>query len=161
MTCFACRRRYQFEKTYINSYWKKHFCDIKVNSNEKKKTCQRCCLILYTPHCEKGHNKICNGLGHYGYFCLKCKHFTYKTENLTSEELKQKHKCGVTTCRTCREPIEPKLEVTHLCPIRKEKASKFWPILAFLNIEFHEFNSDDCCLCFELKKQFKDKQIWP
>ena len=52
---------------------------------------------------------------------------------------------------------EPKLEVTHLCPIRKEKASKFWPVLAFLNIEFCEFNSDDCCLCFELKKQFKDK----
>jgi len=157
MTCFACRRRYQSEKTYINSFWKKFFCDIKINTNAKKTTCERCCLIMFTPHCEKGHQKLCNGRGHFGWFCLKCKHFTYKKDNMTSDEIKKSHVCGVTTCRTCRQPIEPKSETTHLCQIRKEKPSKFWPCLAFLNIEFCEFNSDDCKLCFDLKKQFKEK----
>jgi hypothetical protein len=157
MTCFACRRRYQFETTYVNSYWKKHFCDIKIDKSLRKKKCQKCSLILYSSHCEKGHKKLCNGQGHFGWYCEKCKHFTYKTENLTSQEIKKKHICGLTTCRICRQSTEPELEKTHLCPIRKEKASKFWPSLAFLNIEFCEFNSDDCCICFELKKKFKEE----
>ena len=158
MTCFACRRRFQYETTYTNSFWKKHFCDIKINKTDKKKQCHRCSLILYSSHCEKGHKRLCNGRGHFGWYCLKCKHFTYKTENLTSQELKNNHKCGFTTCRTCRQPIEPKLEETHLCPIRKEKSTKFWPSLAFINIEFCEFNSDDCMVCFELKKTFKEEK---
>jgi hypothetical protein len=146
--------------TYTNLYWKKFFCDTKLNpqiKSGKTKTCPRCALLLHTSHCENGHKKICNGLGHFGWFCNKCQHFSYKTENFTSEELKNKHNCGFTPCRICRQMINPTSEEIHLCPIRKEKATKFWPCLAFLNIEFCEFNSNDCFSCFNLKKQFKDE----
>jgi hypothetical protein len=117
------------------------------------KKCHRCSLILYTKHCEKGHLKLCNGKGHFGWYCAKCKHFTYKTQKFNSSDLKKKHKCGVTICRICRQSLNP--EEIHLCPLREEKPTKFWPLLSFLSIEFSEINSDDCSFCYELKNNFK------
>jgi len=133
----------------------KQFCDKKINFISSKKKCPRCSLILYTKHCEEGHFKLCNGKGHFGWYCSKCKHFTYKTENLTSKEVEKRHKCGTTICRICRKYFNE--TENHCCRLREEKATKFWPNLVFLNIEFCEINEDHCTSCFELKKHFKEK----
>jgi hypothetical protein len=155
LTCFVCRRRFQEENTYINSMTSKNFCDKKISPNFPSKKCPRCNLILYTKHCEKGHSKLCNGKGHFGWYCAKCKHFTYKTQKFTSQDLKKRHKCGITSCRICRELMNP--DELHLCRLREEKCSKLWPLMSFLNIEFSELNSNTCTICFELKDNFKKK----
>ncbi len=118
------------------------------------KQCPRCSIILYSQHCEEGHKKLCNGKGHFGWYCSKCKHFTYKTQTFTSEDLKRTHKCGTMNCRVCRQLIN--VEEHHLCQLRKEKSTKFWPVIIFLNIEFYETNSNDCAACYELKLDFKE-----
>ena len=129
-----------------------------MNTSRASKKCPRCNLNLKSLHCEKLHRSVCYGAGHFGWFCDKCSHFTYKTENLTSDQIKNFHECGITICRLCRKSYKSDSENNHLCPLRLEKPTKYWPHLAFLNVEFLDYNVDDCSACFELKNEFRIEQ---
>lgn len=61
-------------------------------------------------------------------------------------------------CRICRQSQNDE-ENPHICQLRQEKPTKFWPTVAFLDIEFRDFNIDDCVECFEIKKQFKEENL--
>jgi hypothetical protein len=139
----------------VNFKTQKNFCDSKVTDIKLNKKCPRCNLNLKSHLCEKLHRSLCYGVGHFGWYCDKCKHFTYKTENLSSEQIKNLHQCGVTICRLCRKSYNSQSESIHLCPLRIEKATKTWPHLAFLNIEFLDYNVENCSHCFEIKNDFR------
>lgn len=79
-SCFVCRRVYQNEKTFCNSYTKDMFCD-SLLSLKNPRTCSVCNLTILTDHCGNGHKKICNGKGHFGWSCKDCKHFFIDMEN--------------------------------------------------------------------------------
>jgi hypothetical protein len=96
-------------------------------------------------------------VGHFGWYCDKCCHFTYKTENFISEQIKNMHECGVTICRLCRKPFKSDDSNIHLCPLRLEKPTSVWPHLAFLGIEFLDYNVENCSSCYELKNDFREK----
>jgi hypothetical protein len=132
LLAFACRRHYQDSNTYINFKTKNYFCDSKVTNSKINKKCPQCNLNLTSSHCEKLHRSLCYGVGHFGWYCDKCCHFTYKTENLRSEQIKAMHECGVTICRLLSKAFfESDSNNIHLCPLRLEKPTSVWPHLAF------------------------------
>jgi hypothetical protein len=119
------------------------------------KKCPRCNLNLKSSRCEKLHKSICYGVGHFGWYCDKCNHFTYKSENYSSEQIKNLHECGFILCRLCRKTYNSEDDSIHLCPLRLEKPITSWQHLAFLNIEFLDYNVNNCSACYELKNDFK------
>ena len=156
LTCFACRRRFKNPLTYSHESLEHTFCDVKVNESLIKSICPLCNVFLLTDHCKKGHKLLCNGKGRFGWKCLKCKRFTGRQQNLTSEQLKNKHKCGEQICNYCKQYYNPKeTNEIHLCALRTETVSNKWPSLAFLRFEFLNLNSENCANCYELKKTFQ------
>jgi hypothetical protein len=152
-TCFACRRKFQSEKTYVHQKLKLNYCNSKLSTSDKLSMCNICNVVLKTEHCKIGHKKICNGKGHFGFKCLKCKKFTYKRNNETSDSIKQAHQCGIEKCNNCGNNYNPEsYEDVHLCPLKKETFAKYWPTLAFLNIEFEHISEQNCYDCFVKKK---------
>ena len=58
-------------------------------------------------------------------------------------------------CRICRKFYNNNNDELHLCPLREEKPTNIWPDLAFLNIEFEDYNVENCATCFEIKSEFR------
>jgi hypothetical protein len=157
-TCFACRRRFKTIATYSHEKLEPNFCDVNVNPNIKNAYCSLCNVNLMTEHCKKGHKLLCNGKGRFGWKCLKCKRFTCRYQNLTSNELKNRHKCGELVCPICKQYYDPKENnEIHLCLLNPETISKKWPSLAFIRFEFLNLNCDNCAECFEIKKLFQTR----
>jgi hypothetical protein len=155
-TCFACRRRFKNATSYSHEKLEPHYCDVKVNQCSQNSLCPICNVSLLTNHCKKGHKLLCNGKGSFGWKCLKCKRFTPRYQNLSSEQLKMKHKCGEHICVHCKQYYNPKEnEEIHLCPLRKETVSDKWPSLAFMRFEFVNYNSENCAQCYEIKQNFQ------
>ena len=151
-TCFACRRKFQSEKTYVHQKLKFNYCNSKLPTSDKLSLCNICNVVLKTEHCKIGHKKICNGKGYFGFKCLKCKKFTYRRNNENSETIKQVHQCGIEKCKNCGNNYNPDgYENIHLCPIKKEIISKYWPTLAFMKIEFKRISEENCFDCFNKK----------
>jgi hypothetical protein len=142
----------------MNENTPKKFCDIKILSTKISKKCNRCNLNLLSDNCAQYHKLLCNGRGNFGWFCDKCNRFTYKFDNSPSEEIKSKHQCGVTFCRTCRDFYGTnENDEIHLCPLRKEQPTKIWPSLAFLDLHLFDSNTENCSECYEIKKYFKEQ----
>ena len=155
-TCFACRRRFKSHTTYTHEIIEKQYCDTKVNPSIEKSICNICNVFLKTDHCKKGHKLLCNGKGRFGWKCLKCKRFTCRHNNTTSEELKKSHKCGEEICNFCKEYYNPKdCQEIHLCRLTPETITNKWPALAFMRFEFLNINSENCAKCFEMKLKFQ------
>ncbi len=112
-------------------------------------------MVLKTEKCKLGHKKICNGKGHFGFKCLKCKKFTYRRNNENSETMRQVHQCGIEKCNNCGNNFNPDgYEDIHLCPIKKETVTKHWPSLAFLKIEFQHTSEHNCYNCFKKRLSY-------
>jgi len=101
-TCFACRRFFQSDTTYLHEKLKSNFCN-KLVSIEPFLKCDICKCILYSQHCLKGHRQFCNGtLGRFGWKCDKCNKFIYASGNQTSTVIRNSHVCSNgTTCKFC------------------------------------------------------------
>lgn len=155
LTCFACRRKFSTSSTYLHVKLKENYCDSKTNINTQSVLCNICNCVLKTKHCQKGHKKICNGKGQFGYKCLKCKKFTYRRDNDTSESIKQTHKCGTVRCRFCSNYYNEELnENIHLCLLKKESIPAHWPTLCFMKVSFQDLAEEHCTDCFDKKKHF-------
>jgi hypothetical protein len=156
ITCFACRRRFKNHSTYSHEKLEQNFCDVKSNPFLTSSCCPTCNVSLLTDHCKKGHKLLCNGKGRFGWKCLKCKRFTSRHQNLTSEELKINHKCGEQICFFCKQYYNPlENNEIHLCPLNPETVSNKWPSLAFMRFEFLNIGSENCAKCFEIKQTFQ------
>jgi hypothetical protein len=130
-TCFACRRFFMTNKTYINDNLKNYFCD-KLVVKEQNFTCPICNVTVYSNHCFTKHKSFCGRSGRFGYKCLKCNKFSYRRGTNNTTQLKNNHKCeNLKPCLVCFELNEP--NTTHLCKLKKEKNPKFWPRLAFIS----------------------------
>ena len=136
ISCFACHRYIQSPKTYLNSRLERQFCNINV-SVEIFTICPRCNCKIFTQSCLQAHKLLCYSKGYFGWFCDKCKLFTYSFKNLPSEEMKKRHVCG--SFRNCRYCYLPQ-DVDHLCLIRKEKSQTLHSRLAFCELQFSAQN---------------------
>ena len=154
LTCFACRRKFCSPNTYIHYKLKSNFCDSKINLVEKSELCKICNCSLKTKHCQKGHTKICNGKGQFGYKCLKCKKFTYRRNNDTSDSLKLMHECGFLRCSFCSSYFDENSLDIHLCTMKKETIPNKWPSICFLKCAFQQFSANNCNECFEKKMSY-------
>lgn len=131
-TCFACRRPFRSELSYTNAKLNDIFCD-KLVSSDQHTICSICNVTLYTKHCAKGHKKICNGKGYFGWKCNACNKFTYRYGSETSETIRNSHICGaLKKCRHCLEAQDS----DHLCKMKKATYPRECPKLAFLSIFF-------------------------
>lgn len=96
-TCFACRRFYMTDSTYINSKNKHNFCNrYLVNDNEMQ--CKTCNATVFSKDCNIRHKKLCGNKG-LGWKCPQCKIFFYKNgahgQMFTcSEDIENNHKCA-------------------------------------------------------------------
>jgi hypothetical protein len=152
LCCFACRCIFASEKTYLHEKLQPNFCDGKITT-ERSFLCNICNVTLYSKKCEKAHRLLCNGLGNFGWKCLSCNHFTYRHGSFNSKKLSEIHQCGIIVCSNCHQHYNE--DEQHLCKLRKESISKKWPLLAFFNCQFLNFNSSNCAACYEQKEKFK------
>ena len=133
-TCFACRRFYESPSTYLNNVIINEFCN-KYTTTESQFSCPKCNCDIYSQRCLKNHKRFCRGKGFFGYKCNICKHFTYCTSKLNSNDLKEKHSCSdQRICRFCY----VKKELDHLCKLRNEKLPAYHTRLAFFNLIFEQ-----------------------
>ena len=131
-TCFACRRFFMSETTYVHSNLTKRFCD-KFLIKDRPFSCPTCNCEIVSEHCLRGHKRFCKGKGYFGYKCNSCNRFTYCHSKMTSQDLKQKHSCDdLRICKNCYQKREP----DHLCPLKIEKLLSFHTRLAFFEIIF-------------------------
>ena len=138
-SCFSCRRFFQTPDTYLNEKLNQEFCNKNVTS-ELSFTCELCNVTCYSNHCYKGHKLRCNGQGNFGYKCLKCNKFTYRSGKMNGKKLQASHMCGeVKSCPYCRQTKND----NHQCPLRKEVITKNWPKLAFIGMEHFENCSEE------------------
>jgi hypothetical protein len=153
--CFSCRRPFASKTTYLHEKLSNFFCD-KETSAEKSKVCQICNVTMYSKQCEKSHRaNICNGSGGFGWKCLKCNKFTYRSGASNSKLISNQHKCGVVKCKYCH--VEINSINYHICKLKKELYPKEIPSLAFIGME-HSFSGIAKCFdCFNLKLQFKEE----
>lgn len=133
--CFACRRVFASEKTFLHSKNKNNFCTGKLTTTTNL-TCHICNVTLLNNHCKQGHKLLCFSKGYFGFKCQFCKKFTYGNSKSTSAILASKHICGKKVCSYCNSSYNPIRDIPHLCTLKQEKPSKKWPRLAFLHIEF-------------------------
>lgn len=131
-TCFACRRLYCTEKTFLTEKLLNNYCD-KLITKESPKLCTICNCTLHSLHCARGHKLLCNGVGRFGYKCLKeCQRFFYCTQN-TSQDIKNSHSCSFGGyCKTCHKPKE----LNHLCRLSHVKILPYHTSLCFFKILF-------------------------
>jgi hypothetical protein len=102
-TCFACRRFYMTNYTYINDNLKHNFCN-KLVTLETSFNCQNCNVTIYSSHCLAKHKIFCGPSGRFGFKCLKCKKNSYRRGKCNTSELKKLHKCeNMKPCSTCFE----------------------------------------------------------
>jgi len=135
-TCFACRRFFQNESSYINEKLEKLFCD-KLTTSEQAFLCDICQCTVYSQHCYKGHKLVCNGQGHFGYKCLVCGKFTYASKTMTSQYLKTHHVCdNFVKCKYCYKIKEN----DHLCKLSRTKLQTSHNRLAFFHLEFDQLD---------------------
>ena len=154
ISCFACRRKFAKKTTYLHEKLKENFCDSKLNTVEKIFTCKICNCTLKSQHCTKGHQRICNGKGQFGFKCLKCHKFTYRRNNDTSGSLKEAHQCGFLRCKFCGSYYdENSFENIHVCPLKIETVPKNWPSLCFLKLASENNTSENCTVCYDLNLQ--------
>jgi hypothetical protein len=134
------------------------FCD-KLVTSETENTCPICNVTLYSLHCAEGHKKLCYGKGYFGWKCLNCKKFSYRTGSLVSAKIAKTHDCSLIKCKFCFQCH--KKDDFHLCELKKEAHPKSWPKLAFVNFEFQN-TAATCWNCYLLKYSFKiqNKLSW-
>ena len=60
--------------------------------------------------------------------------FSYRTENLTSSELKERHKCNLKMCKICFKFANS----DHICQITVEASPNVWTRLGFLHIKLED-----------------------
>ena len=148
--CFSCRRFFQTKDTFVHEKLSVDFCDKDITT-ENKLMCPICNVTCYSQHCFKGHKRICNGQGTFGFKCLKCNKFTYRYSDKNGANLRESHKCNeLKKCKFCREFQEE----NHLCKLKKESASQLWPQLAFLVMEYFDNSLENCsqCMTFNVEK---------
>ena len=146
--CFSCRRFFQSKTTYIHEKLLQDFCDKNV-TEENEFTCDLCNVTCYSRHCFKGHKKMCNGKGTFGFKCLTCNKFTYRGGNQNGNDVKLKHKCNEQKkCIFCHETQEE----NHLCKLTKEVLRQFNTKLAFIGMEHVDNSSENCVQCMILRK---------
>jgi hypothetical protein len=152
--CFVCRRPFQKPSTYCHEKLEKNFCDVNISVFSKVyKKCDKCNLESNTYRCWIGHKKFCKGKGNLGLKCDKCQRFTFRVNGMSSKTLELNHKCGNIACFKCGEfynSLDDNL--IHLCPLAKEKRTKFLPHLAFL---YFDCNDDICYNCLKLQKDYQ------
>lgn len=131
-SCFACHRFFRSKETYFHSKLNFLFCD-RFTSKENETLCPLCNITLYTINCKNAHKRLCNSKGYFGYKCLDCSRFTFRHNNLTSQQLKENHNCSTQfKCKICHE-IKTN---DHLCRLRCKKLPNYHISLAFLRIDF-------------------------
>ena len=152
-SCFACRRFYESNLTYMNDFLRDYFCDSKIGIKNPI-VCSICNITCYNEHCLRGHRRICYGKGHLGWKCLNCNRFFYRYGKQTSLDIKKNHNCSAAKrCRFCFQEIEP----NHLCLLRKVQIPKFWPKIGFLSIEFIPFKEQEPLISiFYIEKNGKE-----
>jgi hypothetical protein len=150
--CFACRRLFMSNSTYINDLCKHNFCDRDITKSPSS-ICHICNITIYSNHCMREHKKLCNGKGIFGWKCLVCKKFTYRSGTLNSRTLSQIHMCNIVHCKFCHKSISNKL--THCCELRKESYPTLTPCIAYLGLELYDSSYANCWDCFETKQKIK------
>ena len=155
--CFSCRRPFSTKETYLHEKLQPLFCDKNIVS-ETSKICSLCNVTMYTKNCEKSHrSNICNGSGNFGWKCLKCNKFTYRSGISNSKAISNLHECGIKVCKFCQEKIN--CNDLHICKLRKETYPKSIPGLAFIGME-HTFSGIGKCFdCFNLKLKYKNENL--
>jgi len=138
-SCFACRRFFQTENTYCHEKLQKFFCD-KFLTSDKPFSCNICNCTLYSKQCFRGHRIICNGKGRFGFWCEKCKKFTYSQQNLFSAKLREEHACSQQKlCKFCFTQSENE---NHLCKMKRTIVPRFHNQLIFFVLQIEENNGD-------------------
>lgn len=134
-SCFVCRRFYLSETTYIHEKLKNNFCD-RFLTSETSFLCNICNCTIYSQHCFKGHKTFCNGLGYWGFKCLKdCQQFIYASKNVTSKTLRDTHSCSDEKfCKFCFKSKE----TNHICMLSQFRFPKFHNRLVFFTLEVEE-----------------------
>ena len=136
-TCFACRRFFQSNDTYLNCYLEEHFCD-KLTTSESSFKCPLCNCHIFSKKCYAGHKRFCRGQGYFGYKCDECNKFTYCKGN-NSVQLSNNHKCtDLKMCKICFKMKEP----NHLCQMKFEKSATYHTRLAFFKIAFDKISNE-------------------
>ena len=140
--CFSCRRFFQNTNTFVHEKLFQDFCDKNI-CQENSFTCNLCNITCYSLHCYKGHKKMCNGKGTFGFKCLTCNKFTYRSGN-HELSLKDRHKCNeFKKCNFCTEIKDD----NHLCKLTKEIVRQNEMKLAFIGIENIDNSSENCLQC--------------
>lgn len=131
-TCFACRRPYSSNRTYLHAKLIAYYCD-RFATKEIPQVCVICNCTLYSNHCLKGHKLLCNGQGRFGFKCLKeCQKFFYCNNN-TSQDIKNSHYCSTNGyCKYCKQEKES----DHLCKLQHVRPAPYHSRLCFFKILF-------------------------
>ena len=128
--CFVCRRFLQTSTTYLNERLEYLFCDKDITM-EKPFKCQICNCTIYSKKCFKGHRKLCNGKGYFGYKCDNCQKFLTSSRGQTSLQIKTNHLCSRDSqCKFCFQ----KEDAEHFCKLKHFKLSSFHTRLGFFKI---------------------------
>ncbi len=143
-SCFSCHRPLLKPDTYVNQININLFCNSKLEP-KLAKICLKCNLTYYSTTCEKIHfEKVCR----WGWFCLKCKQYTFRSKYFkTRESIQEKHNCLMTFCIFCGEQYVKNEKKTHLCRLFKLKPSETYTKLAFLQMSFRGSNAAWCSNC--------------
>ena len=107
------------------------FCDRNV-TKEKSFKCSLCNCTIFSKKCMRGHKKLCNGKGYFGFKCDQCQKFLTSSKGQTSMQMRQAHICnGEVACRICFE----KKDNEHLCKLKHLKMPLFHTRLGFFKIK--------------------------
>ena len=144
-TCFSCRRPLRTQYYYTNRKILNLFCDSSIFPSIAKK-CQKCHLLLSTPHCEINHKqKVCR----WGYYCDICRIYTYHSKFMGGVNLREKHECGMKPCYFCGEyDTEAKAKKAHQCRIQLPKRDTSFNNVAILDVQISESTKSYCKTCF-------------
>ena len=129
------------------------FCDRQITTEllAPPLICNKCEMVFVSKKCYDLHKPICYSRWH----CQLCSR-TFYISSQSTQQIKANHVCGITTkCKYCRE--EYASDDYHLCAIPKIKGDKYWPNLVFFHFAFQNLNSSNCLQCFNLKKEYCDK----
>ncbi len=112
--------------------------------------CELCNYKFPTKQCFENHRSQCGKekatKSRMGILCERCNKFHPNKPNVSCVQANQKK------CWHCKE-IYLK-EDNHLCLLKKESLSKYWPKHIFFDFEFENISPFNCTKCFKLKNEY-------
>ena len=150
--CFVCRRFMQSCTTYLHEKLDDFFCDRNV-TQQKSFKCSLCNCTIFSKKCMRGHKKLCNGKGYFGFKCDRCQKFLTSCKGQTSIQMRETHVCtGEVACRVCFE----KKDHGHLCKLKHLKMPSFHTRLGFFKIKTLSTFPYDPILMLVLREEEND-----